>query len=39
MLHIFSPARKSTYEKKKNYGLLLRSKLKITKLSPIRALH
>ena len=33
MLHIFSPAQKSTYEtKRKNYALLLRSKLKITKI-------
>jgi len=35
-LHIFSPAQKSTYEtKRKNYTLLLRSKLKITKISTI----
>jgi len=33
VLHIFSPAQKSTYEtKRKNYALLLRSKLKITKI-------
>jgi len=33
VLHIFSPAQKSTYEtKRKNYTLLLRSKLKITKI-------
>jgi len=33
MLHIFSPAQKSTYEtKRKNYALLLKSKLKITKI-------
>ena len=33
MLHIFSPAQKSTYEtKRKNYALLLRSKLIITKI-------
>jgi len=31
VLHIFSPAQKSTYQTKKNYALLLRSKLKITK--------
>jgi len=31
-IHIFSPAQKSTYEaKRKNYVLLLRLKLKITK--------
>jgi len=33
VLHIFSPAQKLTYEtKRKNYGLLMRSKLKITKI-------
>jgi len=33
VLHIFSPAQKLTYEtKRKNYALLLRSKLKITKI-------
>jgi len=32
VLRIFSPAQKSTYEtKRKNYALLLRPKLKITK--------
>jgi len=32
VLHIFSPAQKLTYEtKRKNYALLPRSKLKITK--------
>jgi len=32
VLHIFSPVQKSTYEtKRKNYALLLRPKLKITK--------
>jgi len=37
MLHIFSPAQKSTYEtKRKNYALLLRSKLKITKIEETR---
>ena len=36
MLHIFSPAQKSTYEtKRKNYAQLLRSKLKIQTLSTI----
>ena len=33
VLHFFSPAQKSTYEtKRKNYALLLRSKLKIAKI-------
>jgi len=33
VLYIFSPAQKSTYEtKRKNYALLLRLKLKITKI-------
>jgi len=33
VLHIFSPAQKSTHEtKRKNYALLLRSKLRITKI-------
>jgi len=33
VLHIFSPVQKSTYEtKRQNYALLLRSKLKITKI-------
>jgi len=33
VLHTLSPAQKSTYEtKRKNYALLLRSKLKITKI-------
>jgi len=35
-IHIFSPAQKSTYEtKRKNYVLLLRLKLKITKFEDL----
>ena len=40
MLHIFSPARKSTYEtKRKNYAMLLRSKLKISKIEDYKNLR
>jgi len=37
VLHIFSPAQKSAYKRKRKiYALLLRSKLKITKIEDYR---
>ena len=40
MLHIFSPVQTSTYEKKrKNYALLLRLKLKLTKIEDYKIFH